>query len=165
MARSNFFIFTENDLLRQRSLQDLTLVITFGLLMILPCFFGALGSALAQPASVPVEGDPVKSMGQPLKWQPYAGLLLDWARQDTDDELGGQLLGGVYRDVMNPNYGGLALVGEAYATTLDDFDGGGRLMAATRFFALQFGCDYSIRNNEFDWLWSFTPGLRRGGVL
>ncbi|MCK5618609.1 MAG: hypothetical protein KAJ17_04375, partial [Candidatus Krumholzibacteria bacterium] len=74
--------------------------------MTVPCLFGASGSALAQPASVPIEGDPIKSMRQPLKWQPYAGLMLDWARQD-EEEVGGQLLAGLYRDVMNPNYGGL----------------------------------------------------------
>ena len=101
-------------------MRELALVLLIALLMTVPCFFGASGGALAQPASVPIEGEPIKSMGQPLKWQPYAGLMLDWTRLDDDDELGAQLLAGLYRDLMNPNYGGLALVGEGYATTVGD---------------------------------------------
>ena len=155
---------SKNDSPRQRSTHGLILVVLLALLVAVPCLPGTSRIAFAQPASVPVKGETVRSMGQPLKWQPYAGLMLDWGRQD-DEELGAQLLAGLYRDLMNPNYGGLALVGEAYATTLEDFDGGGRIMGATRFFALQAGADYSIRKNEFDFVLSLTPGLRRGGVI
>jgi hypothetical protein len=138
-------------------------IYVLALLLFVPILFGAGQLAHAQPATVPMEGEPIVSMGQPKKWPPYLGLMFDSARRT--DEVGGQLLAGVYRDLMNPNLGALALVGEGYVTTTNDYDGGARLMGAARFFALQAGADYSIRENEVDFLLSFTLGLRRGGVV
>ena len=118
----------------------------------------------AQPASVPARGEPVESMGLPKKWQPYGGLMLDWERRG-DDELGGQLLGGLYRDLMNPNYGLLGLASEAYVRTAKEFDGGVRLLGAVRFFGLQAGADYSFRRNDVDFVLSLTWALRRSGLV
>jgi hypothetical protein len=96
------------------------------------CLFRSSTCAFAQPATVPARGELVKSMGLPKKWQPYGGLMLDWERRG-DDELGGQLLAGLYRDLANPNYGALGLVGEGYVRSANDWDGGVRLMGAARF--------------------------------
>jgi hypothetical protein len=139
------------------------LVVFFALVALDLPLIGSVRTAFAQPATIPIEGEPLKSMGHPKKWQPYVGGMVDWSR--VTDDVGGQFLAGLYRDLMNPNFGALALVGEGYYTALDEADGGVRLMAASRFLGLQAGADYSYRRKNADFVMSFTLGLRRGGVV
>lgn len=124
---------------------------------------GDARSALAQPATIPAKGELIQSMGQPRKWQPYIAGMLDWDR--LSDKTGGQFVGGLYRDLANPNYGALAMVGEGYVSTVNEGEAGLRLMGASRFLALQAGADYSTREHEVNFILSFTLGLRRGGVV
>jgi hypothetical protein len=97
--------------------------------------------------------------------KPYTGALLAWERRGDEDRLGGEVLAGVCRDLANPNLGLLAGVGEGYARGIDGLkpDGGFRLGGAIPFFALQLGADYSLRNDELDFIFSLKPSLRRGG--
>ena len=106
-------------------------------------------------------------MGFPQTWKPHAGAMLDWDRRGPESALGGELFLGMYRDLGNPLFGALAWVAEGYANSADGRkpDGGARLMAASRFFAMQLGADYSLRADEVDFVLSFTPSIRRGGIL
>ena len=54
----------------------------------------------AQGQPGPDAGEPIKSMGQPSKWELY---LAPMALYDGDlDKWGGQLTGGLWRYLMNP---------------------------------------------------------------
>ena len=57
----------------------------------------------AQGQPTPEPGEPIKSMGQPSKWEFYVAPM---ALYDGDlDKWGGHLTGGLWRYLMNPNYG------------------------------------------------------------
>ncbi len=84
------------------------------------------------------DGERIESMGLPPLWKPYAGAMLDLDFQDGTD-LGGELLGGVYRDLTNPVIG-LGASGEVYGRVVGgDADGGARLMGVVGAFGLKLG--------------------------
>jgi hypothetical protein len=124
-----------------------------------------IAGAGAQIAVPPERGENIVSMGQPDVWKPYWGPMGVWNR--TDSEQGGfELLGGVYRDLVNPSFGAFGLAGEGYYRSMDDRnDGGLRLFANSPFFGLQAGADYGFRDNEVDFVMSLSFPWRRSGPL
>lgn len=147
-----------------------SLAVRFLVLLVLEAVFGMepvlVARAEAQPAALPMRGERTKSMGLPRHWLAHGGGMLGWERRDDqDDDVSGVFFLGAYRDLANPNYGALAVVPEIYLRADDEGDGGARLMAASRFFGIQGGVDYAVRNSEFDFIMSFTLALRRGGPI
>jgi hypothetical protein len=123
------------------------------------------GPARSQTAEMPDRGAHIESMGLPQRYEMHLGALMNWERRDGD-ALGAEALAGVYRSLLNPSFGALGLMGEGYVRTVDGFgEGGLRLLARSKFFALQMGADYSFRRDEVDFLLSITPAVRRGGLL
>ena len=115
---------------------------------------------------MPDQGEYIKSMSFPPVWKPHFSLAMVADRQSDRSNIGAEINLGLYRDLMNPTYGALGIVGEAYIETVDNIgDGGLRLMGESRFFMLKMGADYSFRNEEFDFLLSFTLPLQRGGLF
>jgi hypothetical protein len=125
----------------------------------------AASLARAQVAEVPDRGHPIESMGLPHRYEVHTGALMNWERRG-EDALGAEALLGVYRSTANPSFGALGLMGEGYLRVVDGIgDGGLRLFARSKFFALQLGADYSFRNDDVDFVMSITPAMRRGGLL
>ena len=109
-------------------------------------------------------GERIESMGLPPVWKPYAGAMLDLDFRDGTD-VGGELLGGVYRDLTNPVIG-LGAAGEIYGRVVGgDADGGARLMGVVGPFGLKLGGDVSFTEGDVDFLLSLDVPLRRGGLL
>src|SRR5919199_1370454 len=113
----------------------------------------ACTSALALPAraqqgtqpSVAMPARPVRSMGQPPRWQPYAAGLALFERGED----GATLLGGVYRPLMNPVMGLLGASGEFYRTYGARHDGSGaRLLARSPMLALAAGADWNVSRDR-----------------
>jgi hypothetical protein len=121
---------------------------------------------LARPTTVPERGEPIRSMSFPQVWKPHLGVMLDWNRLGDDSAVGPELAGGLYRDLGNPAYAALGLVGEGYVNRVEGVtDGGARLFLACPFFALQLGGDYSYQRDKIDFALSLTPAVSRGGPL
>ena len=79
--------------------------------------------------------------------------------------MGGELLGGVYRDLTNPVIG-LGAAGGVYDRVVGgDADGGARLMGVVGPFGLELGGDASCTEGDVDFLLSLDLPLRRGGFL
>ncbi len=107
--------------------------------------------------------EPIKSMGQPSKWELYLAPMLVY---DGDgDDWGGQLTGGVWHYLLNPNFG-IGLIGEGYVGIVDSrTDSGVRALAGLKMFFLQGGIDYSFRKDELDAIIRLEFPLRRGGLF
>ena len=121
---------------------------------------------LAQQTSLIEDGNLVKSMGFPRIWKPHFGPMVCWDKRGFDGEVAGELHLGIYKDLVNPVIGVLGTVGEGYVRSDGHkIDGGIRLLGASRFFFLQGGADYSLRNKDLDFIFSFMVPLRRGGPL
>jgi hypothetical protein len=81
------------------------------------------------------------------------------------DKWGGQLTGGLWRYLMNPNFG-IGLAGEGYLGAVDSrTDSGLRALAGVKMFFLQAGIDYSFRKDELDAIIRLEFPLRRGGLF
>jgi len=117
----------------------------------------------AQGQPDPEAGEPIKSMGQPSKWELYVAPMV---LHDGDlDKWGGHLTGGLWRHLMNPNYG-IGLAGEGYLGGVDSrTDSGVRALAGLKMFFLQGGIDYSFRKDELDGIIRLEFPLRRGGLF
>jgi hypothetical protein len=117
----------------------------------------------AQGQPGPSALEPIKSMGQPSKWGFY---LAPMAVYDGElDKWGGQLTGGLWRYLMNPNFG-IGLAGEGYLGAVDSrTDSGVRALAGVKMFFLQAGIDYSFRNDDLDAIIRLEFPLRRGGLF
>ncbi len=121
---------------------------------------------LAQQVSLPENRGLVRSMGFPRIWKPYLGPTIAWERRGLDGEAAGEINLGVYKDLVNPVIGAVGIAGEGYVSGGGDkVDGGVRFLGVSRIFFMQGGVDYSLRNNDVDFLMSFTVPLRRGGPL
>lgn len=121
-------------------------------------------SAVVAAADDGSDGGRIESMGLPPLWKPYAGAMLDLDFQDGT-EVGGELLGGVYRDLTNPVIG-LGAAGEVYGRVVGgDADGGARLMGVVGPFGLKLGGDVSFTEGDVDFLLSLDVPLRRGGLF
>ena len=108
--------------------------------------------------------DPVVSMGQPTRWQPYAAALALGDR--GGDAPAAHLLAGIHHPILNPVTGLLGAAGEGYATTNGPFSGGGlRALATSRVFALAAGADWNVSARRVDFILSYQSAILRGGLL
>ena len=100
------------------------------------------GLLFAQAESGPGVEEPIKSMGQPSKWELYLAPMLVY--EGDVDKWGGHMTGGLWRYLMNPNYG-IGVAGEGYLGYVDSrTDSGVRALAGLKMFFLQAGIDYSF---------------------
>ena len=131
----------------------------------------AADEAIAQPQSpaTPSEllaGPDTKAMGFPNHWRPSVGVMLDWERRGTGSALGAELHGTLYKDLVNPATNVAGVSGEGYVRWVDDdTDGGARLFLSSPAAMLHFGLDYSIRDEQLDFVFSLTPAFRRSGLF
>jgi hypothetical protein len=128
---------------------------------------GIVLSVAASSASgeerAPLEREAIRSMGQPQTWKPHVGVQFDKDRDGTSKD-GGEILVGVYHDLLNPMYGAFGIVGEAYFRMIQGrSEPGFRLLGAVPVFGLQAGSEYDARDNEWDFLMSLQVPVRRGG--
>src|SRR5262245_58663701 len=106
---------------------------------------------------------PVFSMGQPSRWQPYAAGSAMFA-ESVDGAV--NFLVGVNRPITNPVTGLLGGAAEAYGTLGGDLAGAGvRLLATSRGLNLAAGADWSMTQGHVDFLLSFRTAVRRGGIM
>ncbi len=128
--------------------------------------FAAQGIVLADEGWVPPEEPDTKSMGFPRHWRPSVGAMLDWERRGPGSELGGEIHGAIYKDLINPATNVAGITGEGYATWVDDdTDGGLRLFLSSPAAMFHLGLDYSFGNDQVDFVFSLTPAFRRGGLF
>jgi hypothetical protein len=119
--------------------------------------------AQQRPQTVQRPAQPVFSMGQPRRWEPYAAALGVF---DGPRGADASVLVGVHRPIMNPVTGLFGVSGEAYgATTRDGLEGGARLIARAPVLALGAGIDWNGRSGDFDLLLTYQSAIRRGGLL
>src|SRR6478672_10171192 len=108
--------------------------------------------------------DPVVSMGQPSRWQPYVAALALGDR--GGDAPAAHLLAGVHHPILNPVTGLLGAAGEGYVTTNGAFSGGGlRALATSNVFALAAGADWNVSARRVDFILSYQSAIMRGGLL
>jgi len=121
------------------------------------------GLLLAQDVTGSGVEESINSMGQPSKWELYLAPMLVY--DGDEDDWGGQLTGGVWHYLLNPNFG-IGLVGEGYVGIVDSrTDSGVRALAGLRMFFLQGGIDYSFKKDEMDAIIRVEFPLRRGGLF
>ena len=126
----------------------------------------ALGSAESQEIAWEDSLPPIRSLGLPHAFRPYAGIGAGLT--DRGPGTGALLRGmvGVYRDITNPfpGFAGFAVEGWA-GTERGRFDQGGRLMFASHAGGFQAGFDYSRRVNRVQFVLTASQSFRRGGLL
>src|SRR5262245_12449990 len=111
----------------------------------------------------PPRVQPVFSMGQPSRWQPYAVGSTMFA-ESVDGAV--NFLVGVHHPITNPVTGLFGGAAEAYGTLGGDLAGAGvRLLATSRGLNLAAGADWSMTQGKVDFLLSFRTAIRRGGLL
>ena len=116
-------------------------------------------------AAVEASEERIHSMGQPSRFEFYLSPLLVWDRDDDDDEFGGHLTGGIFRNLLNPIFG-VGISAEGYAGVVDDdFDSGLRLLGTVKMFFLGAGIDHSFRHDETDLILSLGLPVKRGGLF
>ena len=114
----------------------------------------------------PQPGRDTKAMGFPQHWRPSVGAMLDWDRDGSGSALGGELHGTLYKDLINPATNVLGLSGEGYVRWVDDdTDGGGRFFLSSPAAMIHLGLDYSIGDDQVDFVASLTPAFRRSGLF
>ena len=117
-----------------------------------------------QPLPGPDVTQPVMSMGQPPRWQPYGAALAVGDR--TRNGPAASVLFGVHHPIMNPLIGLFGVSGEAYAVGGGGFAGEGiRALANSRLFALGAGLDWNIGRRRVDFMLSYQTAIFRGGLL
>ncbi|MBW1999117.1 MAG: hypothetical protein JRJ29_14285, partial [Deltaproteobacteria bacterium] len=117
----------------------------------------------AQDSSDSAGGEPVKSMGQPSRHELYLAPMLVY--EGDLGKWGVQATGGLWRYLMNPNYG-IGLAAEGYLGAVDSrTDSGVRALFGLKMFFLHGGIDYSFREDELDGIVSLQFPLRRGGLF
>ncbi len=121
--------------------------------------------AMAQQAAAPPPvTQPVMSMGQPLRWQPYSAGLAVGDRSDKGP--GASFLLGVHHPIMNPVIGLLGVSGEAYGIVGGGYPGEGvRALATSPIFALGAGLDWNIERRRVDFMLTYQSAILRGGLL
>ena len=122
--------------------------------------------ATAQQSDQPVPDviQPVMSMGQPKRWQPYgAGLAVG---DHTGHGPAASALLGVHHPILNPVLGLLGVSGEAYGILGGGYAGEGvRALATAPLLALGAGVDWNIRRQRVDFMLSYQSAILRGGLL
>ena len=107
---------------------------------------------------------PIVSMGQPLRWQPYAGALA-FANRGPEGAAGSIVLG-VHHPVTNPVTGLFGASAEGYGNAGGAFPGvGARAVATSNLFALGAGLDWHMSQGRVDVVLSYQTAVRRGGLL
>ncbi len=110
-------------------------------------------------------------MGIPssLKWS--MGATMGVHRREGN-ETAFYLMGGMYRDLLNPAIAAFGVTLEAYGGRrgqFDDFsegwDGGGRIGIWSPVARFALGADYNIKDNEADFFLSLIHPIHRGGFL
>jgi hypothetical protein len=111
----------------------------------------------------PSPPSPVFSIGQPLRWQPYAAGL---GSRDRDGGTAANLIAGVHHPLTNPVTGLVGLSAEMYGTAGAAFPGAGaRVLTSSPVLALGAGADWNAGHGRVDFLLSYRTAVRRGGLL
>lgn len=130
----------------------------------------AAGAAAAQDSShanrtespLPIV-EPVRSIGQPLRWLPFASGGASYSR-DSEARAGAAVSAGIARSHGNPVGGALAYSGEAYLRrSRDGVHGGARALLLSPTLFVHAGADWDQRLQRTDLVWGATAPLRRGG--
>ncbi|MEX2177464.1 MAG: hypothetical protein WD801_02060 [Gemmatimonadaceae bacterium] len=122
--------------------------------------FIVLASAIVAGAAVSQDA-PIRSMGQPPRWEPYA---MPSALRAAPGDWQPALAAGVHRPLKNPVTGLFGVAGEAYVAGVRDARPGARLLATSRALGLAAGVDWNGRD-AVDAVLSFQTAIRRGGLL
>jgi len=129
-----------------------------------PAMLVPVARAQQAPVPPPPVTQPVMSMGQPLRWQPYAAGLAVGDR--TDNGPGASVLLGIHHPVMNPVMGVFGVSAEAYGTLGGGYSGEGlRALARAPIFALGAGVDWNIERQRVDFMLTYQSAILRGGLL
>jgi hypothetical protein len=134
------------------------------LLALAPVLVVPSSRAQAPVVSMPLVAQPVMSMGQPPRWQPYAAGFAVGDR--ADNGAAGSLLLGVHHPIMNPVIGLLGVSGEVYGIAGGGYSGAGaRVLATAPVLALGTGLDWNIERRRVDVMLSYQTAILRGGLL
>jgi hypothetical protein len=134
----------------------------------------AVASVLLAPPAVPAQTTspvdalgPVRSMGKPPVWKPFAGGYYGLDRSGETTLSGGGAFVGVYKDLL-PSIVGVGVSGEAYLggySGASGVSGGFRAFAELRSLFLKVGVDALQGEGDTSFILSLTVPLRRGGLL
>jgi hypothetical protein len=108
-------------------------------------------------------GQPIRSIGQPKRWLPFASAGASYSRL-SEAHTAGTVAAGVQRAYGNPVGGALAYSAEAYLR--DDrsgVQGGARALVLSPTLFLHAGADWNHRLGRTDLLFGATVPVRRGG--
>lgn len=127
-------------------------------------FLSLVAASTAGSQAAPRPAQPIASLGQPPKWEPYvvgSGVFVG-----NSDPLG-LVAFGLHRPITNPVVGLFGVAGEAYGAggRTGGVATGARLLATSRAFGLSAGIDWDARHGELDAILSFQAAIRRGGLF
>jgi hypothetical protein len=126
-------------------------------------------AAQRPPADVfvpPIAGEwePIRSLGQPSRWNPYVGVGFGVDAPFGRGPVGITGVAGVYRDITNPVVALFGVAGEAYAGQRGErVDAGARLQLVSPAFYLRGGVDWNARIGRVDVALGLTVPPTRGG--
>jgi hypothetical protein len=136
---------------------------------------GMLAVCTARPAAAQVlEGDrfvppiaggwePVQSIGQPARWQPFIGFGFGVDEAARAPQVGATGSIGVFRPILNPLFG-LGTSAQVYFGQRGELvDAGGRVYGSLPAFFIHAGMDYNARLNRTDLILSAEAPTVRGG--
>ena len=136
-----------------------------GLLVVSVAVLAWPSRVAAQNADDPLA--PVRSMGKPPVWKPFAGGYYALDRSGETNHGGGGAYFGLYKDLM-PSIVGIGLSAEGYLggySGVSGVNGGGRALLELRSLYLKAGLDYDAQHNDTSFVLSLTLPLRRSGIL
>jgi len=123
----------------------------------------SVAARVAAQTTVPSTTAMTVSMGQPLRWRPYAAGL---GSLDRDDRRSSSVLLGVQHPLTNPVTGLVGISAEAYGNNGGAYSGvGTRLFASSPALGLSAGADWNAGRGRIDFLLAWQTAIRRGGLL
>ena len=136
-----------------------------------PCSVAAQAAgapdATAQSTSGADPLAPVRSLGKPPVWKPFAGGYFGLDSTEDEKKNGGGAFFGVYKDLL-PSIVGIGVSAEGYLggySGVSGVNGGVRALLELRGLLLKAGIDYDVQRDDTSFILSLTMPFRRGGIL
>lgn len=109
----------------------------------------------------------IHSMGLPSHYEFSLNPMTSLTLSGESHKVGGHLALSLYRALWHPILG-IGLTGEGYVGSFEGdggFEGGIRALAGVKLLFSRVGLDYSISDNELDFITSWNFPLARGGIF
>jgi hypothetical protein len=128
--------------------------------------FALTPHAVSSQARRPDEGGRTQSIGQPLRWQPFAGVVTGAQSRPTETAAVSEVRIGAYTELLNRVLGIGGVHGEFYTGTLDTRGTAGvRARFVSPFLRLAAGTDYNFNTEQWRPHVSILHPIKRGGLF